>query len=156
MNARNSSLLLYIIAKLNPAAWDAIIPHGPQISVASREYLIAMALKGFSAELGKHAVAEKLAGIQKTLVKFSGERLAAEFDDDNWCGTRVPHIPIPFPGPDPSPWSSLSWAMLNPQPLPPREVPKEIGGYLTMLAQATSLGSVAKELETLGGELLRG
>ena len=78
MNARRSSLLLYIIAKLKPEAWDAIHPHGPRVSIASREYMIAMALKGFASELGNRGIAGKLAGAQKALVKFAAGRLAAD------------------------------------------------------------------------------
>ncbi|MEA3211342.1 MAG: hypothetical protein QOE70_4399 [Chthoniobacter sp.] len=152
MNARKSSLFLFLIGRLKPEAWDAIHPHGPRVSIASREYMVAMAVKGFSSELENRAVVQKLAGVQKTLVKFATERLAADYDDDNWCPTgRVP-IPIPVPGPL---GFSFDEVMLNPQPLPPKELQKEIGGYLVMLAGATSLASVAKELEAVGKSLLR-
>src|SRR6476620_6236990 len=117
MNARRSSLFLYIIGKLKPQAWDAIHPHGPRVSLASREYMIAMAVKGFAAELSNRAVARKLTGVQKTLVKFASEGFAADYDDDNWCPTgRVP-IPIPEPGPF---GFSFEEVLLNPQPLPPK------------------------------------
>jgi hypothetical protein len=73
MNPRRTSIFLYLIAKMRPEAWDAIIPHSPQVSVASREYLIAMALKGFSAELSNKALAQKLTGIEKSLVGSSAQ-----------------------------------------------------------------------------------
>jgi hypothetical protein len=152
MNSRRSSLFLYIIGKLKPQAWDAIHPHGPRVSIASREYMIAMAVKGFASELGNRVVARKLAGVQKTLVKFASERIAADYDDDNWCPTgRVP-IPIPEPGPF---GFSFEEVLLNPQPLPPKELQREIGGYLLVLSGATSLEGVAKELETIGSSLIR-
>jgi hypothetical protein len=152
MNARRSSLFLYIIGRLKPEAWDAIHPHGPKVSIASREYMIAMAVKGFASELSDRAVGRKLAGVQKTLVKFANERIAADYDDDNWCPTgRVP-IPIPEPGPF---GFSFEEVLLNPQPLPPKELKREIGGYLLVLSGATSLQGVAKELETIGSRLIR-
>ena len=40
-----------MIAKIRPEAWDAIIPHSPSVSVTTGRIVIAMALKGFSAEL---------------------------------------------------------------------------------------------------------
>lgn len=157
MNARKSTFFLYLIGKLKPAAWDAIIPHGPKVSLASREYMIAMALKGFSAEVKNRAVAKKIASIQQVLVKFASERLAQDFGDDDWCGTSGPkRFPFPIPDPDPIPWFSFSDVMLNPQPLPPKDQQKEIGGYLLMLSEATTLESVAKDLQSVGNGLIRG
>ncbi len=152
MNARRSSVFLYVIGRLKPEAWDAIHPHGPRVSIASREYAIAMAVKGFASELRDRAVARKLAGVQKALVKFAGERLAAEYEDDDWCPTGKVPIPVPQPGPF---GFSFEEVMLNPQPLPPIELPREIGGYLLMLSAATSLKGAAKELETIGSGLMR-
>ena len=160
MNARHSTLHLYLIAKINPQAWDAIIPHGPKVSPAAREYLIAMALKGFSAELSNRAVSARLAGIQKRLVESAGSRLAADYGDDDWC-PRPWHIkiPIPVPGPrrpDPAPWfSSFAEVMLNPQPLPPKAAQKEIAGYLLLLSEATANQEAAKELQAIGNSLMR-
>jgi hypothetical protein len=152
MNARRLSLFLYIIAKLKPEAWDAIHPHGPRVSIASREYMIAMAVKGFASELSNHVVARRLAGLQKTLVKFASERIAADYDDDNWCPTGG--VPVPIPGPGPFGFS-FEEVLLNPQPLPPKALRREIGGYLLALSGATSLEGVAKELETIGSSLIR-
>jgi len=152
MNARSTSRFLYLIAKLKPEIWDAIHPHGPRVSSASREYLIAMAIKGFESELSEYADVGKMADLQKTLVNFAGERIAADFEDDNWCGTGRP--PIPLPGPR-SFGFSFDEVMLNPQPLPPKELQREIGGYLLMLAEATSVEGVAKELGRIGNGLVR-
>jgi len=152
MNARSTSRFLYLIAKLKPEIWDAIHPHGPRVSSASREYLIAMAIKGFESELSEHTDVGKMADLQKSLVKFAGERIAADFNDDNWCGTGRP--PIPLPGLR-SFGFSFDEVMLNPQPLPPKELQREIGGYLLMLAEATCVEGVAKELERIGNGLVR-
>ena len=148
MNPRSTTIFLYLLAKIRPEAWDAIIPHSPQVSVASREYLIAMALKGFSSELPNKAVSEKLGAIQKTLVTFAGQQLSADFEDDNWCGT-------PYPGKHgPGPLASFEDVMLNPQPLPPKELERQIGGYFVMLSEATSQHAAANELRSLGNSLL--
>jgi hypothetical protein len=152
MNPRSTSRFLYFIAKLKPEIWDAIHPHGPKVSLASREYLVAMAIKGFESELSQHTNVATLAALQKTLVKFSAERIAADYDDDNWCGTGRP--PIPLPGPRPFGFS-LDEVSLNPQPLPPKELQREIGGYLLMLSEVTSLEGVAKELGNIGKGLVR-
>ena len=116
-----------------------------------------MALKGFSSEVKNRAVAKRLTGIQQALVKFASERLAQDFGDDDWCGTPGPkRFPFPIPDPDPIPWFSFSDVMLNPQPLPPKDLQKEIGGYLLMLSEATTLEAVAKDLESVGNGLVRG
>ena len=155
MNARKTSMFLYLVAKIRPEAWDAIIPHGPKVSLASREYMIAIALKGFSSELDNRAVTQKLRAVQKTLVNFAGAQLAANYGDDDWCGTPWPgKFPVPFPEPGPFPWFSFGDVMLNPQPLPPKELQKEIGGYLLLLSEATSQDVVAKDLRSLGSTLL--
>jgi hypothetical protein len=148
MNARSTSRFLYILAKLRPEMWDAIIPHGPKVSNASREYMIAMAIKGFESELDPRAHNGRLAELQKTLVTHASERFAADYDDDNWCATGRPR-------PGPHPFGFLSdEIMLNPQPLPPKELQREIGGYLLMLSEATALNDVSKELESIGNALL--
>lgn len=155
MNARKTSMFLYLVARIDPRAWDAIIPHGPKVSIAAREYMIAMALKGFSAELNNRAVSGKLATIQKRLVESAGSRLAADYGDDDWCGTPWPKkFPFPFPEPGPFPWFSFSDVMLNPQPLPPKALGKEIGGYLMLLSEATGNEAIAKDLKSIGNSLI--
>src|SRR5688572_14668635 len=119
MNARKSTAFLYFLGKLQPKAWDALFPHGPRLSRAGREYLIAQSIKGFAGEIMNRAISTKLAGIQKRLVEASAKSLVADYGDDDWCPTR-PKPPIPFPEPGPFPWFSFSDVMLNPQPLPPK------------------------------------
>lgn len=152
MNARNISMFMYMIAKMKPQIWDVIGPTGLKVSPASREYMIAIALKGFSSELGNKVDTKKLVSIQHTLVKFASDNLASGYVDDDWCGT-LGKVPIPVPVP--TPWSSHAEVMLNPQPLPPAELQKEIGGYLLLLSEATSQQDVAKDLQSIGNSLLR-
>lgn len=157
MNARSTSLLLYLLAKIKPEAWDAIIPHGPKVSVGARDYLIALAIKGLSAELKAPAAVKKLTDIQKRLAGHAAGRLEADFDDDNWCGTPWPR-PFPWPGPslDSSLWSPFSEVMLNPQPLPPKELQKQIGAYLVLLSEATSSKEIGGQLAEVGRSLSGG
>jgi len=153
MNAEQISILLYLHVRIPPEAWDAIFPQGPKVSVAAREYMIAMALKGFSAKLSNRKVLRQLREIQTALVSFAGGQLAADYDDDDWCGTRWPGK---FPVPHPWPWLLVS-NELNPQPEPPAPVmSKQIGGYLLLLSQATSQKEAAKQLETIGKTLVGG
>lgn len=154
MNARKSSMFLFLMSKLKPGALDAIIPHGPKVSGATREYLIAMAIKGFSAELNDREISGKLGRIQKMLVEVAGRRLVADYGDDDWCGTPWPKR-FPPPEPDPFPWFPFTTVTLNPQPLPPRALQKEIGGYLLLLSEATSHKDASKALQTLGNRLMR-
>lgn len=149
MNPRRTSLFLYLLARVRPEAWDAIIPHGPKVSPASREYLIAMALKGFGSELANKNASQKLGAIEKTLVAFAGQQLSTSFDDDDWCGTPYPGK---FHGPGVLSW--LDEVALNPQPLPPRDHEREIGGYLVMLSEATRQAAAAKDLLALGNSLM--
>ena len=153
MSARKLSIFLYLISKMKPQISDAINPHGPKVSRASREYMIAMALKEFSSELDDRANEQKVVNVQQTLVKFAGQQLAAEYGDDDWCGTPWKRFPIP--GPHPFPWFWFDEVMLNPQPIPPKELQKEIGGYLLLLSESTSLDEVAKDLQSIGKGLLK-
>jgi hypothetical protein len=40
-------MFIYMAAKTSRETWDAIIPHWLRVSHASRNYMIAMALKGY-------------------------------------------------------------------------------------------------------------
>jgi hypothetical protein len=161
MNARKSTAFLYFLGKLNPRAWDALIPHGPKVSRASREYFAAQCIKGFAAELNNRSLAPKLLDIQHRLAESAAKTLVADFDDDNWCGNfpKPPHplpIPVPVPDPEPYPWLAGSEVMLSPQPLPPKERQREIGGYLSMLSEITSLDDVARDLQSIANTLMGG
>ena len=152
MNARRSSLFLYIIGKLQAGSLGRNSSARPQSVRRLTGVYDRDGGQRVASELRNRAVARKLAGVQKALVKFASERIAADYDDDDWCPTgRVP-IPIPVPGPFGSLFEEV---LLNPQPLPPKELQREIGGYLLMLSGATSLEGVARDLETIGRSLIR-
>ena len=99
--------LLSIVARMPPAAWDAIIPHGPRLGGASRGDLVALNpqplpprdpfLEG-AAELAHEAV--------RTAVGMSmrGESPAGFLHElvADWCDTPWPRKwPWPWPGPRP-------------------------------------------------------
>ena len=148
MNTKQLTMLAYLGARIPPQAWDAIFPMGPKFSTAAREYFIAQALKGFAARLRNPKIVGQLKTIQRALVGFAAGQLAADYDDDNWCGTP--------PRPHPWPWLLVS-DELNPQPEPPlTELAKETGGYLLLLSQATSQPEAAKQLEAIAKTLMGG
>jgi hypothetical protein len=76
-------------------------------------------------------------------VSHQGGRMAL---DDDWCGTRVPHQPLPHPLEVASYNSRFDQVMINPQPLPP-----EHGGNAFQLAGRAALdddwcGTVVRHL----------
>ena len=104
--------LLSVLARINPAIWDYIIPHGPVQghSFASRINEVALnpqplppeppeqTLQRVSAQIAQRiafaAIALEAAG------QDSGARMVSAAIDD-WCGNGRPPIPIPWPGPWP-------------------------------------------------------
>jgi hypothetical protein len=140
-----------VLGKLNPAAWDAIFPHGPVLSHGAAFRLRA---KGSEVELNPQplppkeqlllasaAVAHDIAFAAVSAEAAgtgSASRMVARAIDD-WCGTRPPRIPIPWPGPWPFPWPP------EPEPHPDWDI------GLSRVVGALSLASVASRLEE--GEL---
>ncbi len=96
-----ASQLLSIIGRIDPRAWDAIIPHGPVIRgpgdlvalnpqpLPPRERLLVGAAV-MAQDIGRIAVEQNVRG-----EKAAG--FVSEFIDD-WCGTPWPHK-WPHPGP---------------------------------------------------------
>jgi hypothetical protein len=94
MNARQTTAYLNFVVKLKPQAADAVYPHGPKVSRAGREYLIAHAIKGFAGELKNRALNTRLARVQKRLVvrraksrhRFRWRRLVPDAPADSLAG----------------------------------------------------------------------
>ena len=101
------SQLLSFIGSINPRAWDAIIPHGPQIRVTSRFDRVALnpqplppreAFLVGAAEMA-HEVVRAATALGANEERSIG--LVSELIDD-WCGTPWPRKwPWPWPGPRP-------------------------------------------------------
>lgn len=109
-----SAQLLSIIARMNPAIWDAIIPHGPRMS--SRVDQVALNPQPLPPKeallVGAAEMAHRVAGlaIEAELRGESATGFVREFIDD-WCGTPWPRKwpwpwpgPHPIDGPSPEPW----------------------------------------------------
>ena len=82
----------------------------------------------------------------------AGYAFRSQADGRNHGAGAQVFLDVPRPGPF---GFSFEEVMLNPQPLPPKELQRQIGGYLLMLAGATSLKDVGQELETIGTGLIR-
>ena len=48
MSLSSNAFLVYMITKVKPEAWDAIIPHGPKISVGTRDVVSSMVVKSIA------------------------------------------------------------------------------------------------------------
>jgi len=104
--------LLSVLARINPAIWDYIIPHGPAQghSFASRINEVALNPQPLPPEPPPEKlqrisalVAHQIASAAITLEasgQDGGARVisAAVYE---WCGNGRPPIPIPWPGPWP-------------------------------------------------------
>jgi len=106
--------LLVSLGKINPAIWDAIIPHGPVLSVISKSSpasevalnpqpippreKLELASAWVAKEIARAAIAAEAAGSD------GASTIVARAIDD-WCGTPHGRLPIPWPGPWPYPWT---------------------------------------------------
>jgi hypothetical protein len=136
--------LLAVLGRINPAAWDAIIPHrqtpvalsGP-VSRASEVELNPQPLPPKEALLlASAAVAQDIA-FAAVAAEAAGTDTAARIVDravDDWCGTGRPRVPIPWPGPWPFPWPP------DPEPHPEWDI------SASRVVGALSLASVASRL----------
>jgi len=116
-NNGERSRLLTVLGRINPAAWDAIIPHGPRIS----RFSAIREASNVAAELNPQPLPPKsellfasvevahdiaFAAVSAEAAGTEGaSRLVARAIDD-WCDTRRPGMPIPWPSPWPFPWPS--------------------------------------------------
>ena len=138
--------LLSVLARLNPAIFDYIFPHGPAVAhtFASRISEVALnpqplppepppeRLQRVSALVAHNiafaAIAAEAAG------QGSGARMISSAIDD-WCGNGRPPIPIPWPGPWP-----FAFAL--------DAVPKDLDVATSRLVGALSFAAVAQRMGT--------
>jgi hypothetical protein len=98
--------LLMVIGRINPRAWDALIPHGPAIRQASRFERVALNPQPLPPREAFLVAAAQLANeVVRAAVALGGREgnagLVSELVDD-WCGTPWPRRwPWPWPGPRP-------------------------------------------------------
>jgi len=138
--------LLSVLARLNPAIYDFIFPHGPAVAhaFASRISEVALnpqplppepppeRLQRVSALVAHNiafaAIAAEAAG------QGSGVRMISSAIDD-WCGNGRPPIPIPWPGPWP-----FAFAL--------DDMPKDLDVATSRLVGALSFAAVAQRMST--------
>jgi hypothetical protein len=137
--------LLAVLGKINPAVWDAIIPHGPvqhrsvvrslrpgaelvalnpQPLPPAESFLVESA--AVAHDIAYAAISAQAAGTD-AVSRIVGEAI------DEWCGTHP--RPIPWPRPWPFPWPP------EPEPHPDWDV------GASRVVGALSLASVAARLD---------
>jgi len=149
MNLTSITSFLAYAAKLNPAIYDAIHPQGPILSEGSRDVMASMVIKSVAKRVNEPSIEKELQLAGKNL--FEAGLKSMSFEDDDWCGIRVPHRF--YPQPQPSFLNFGEERMLNPQPLPPREH-VYLGALLTMLADAVSVENVRDALRRIGTSMM--
>lgn len=115
--------LAAVLGRINPSAWDFIIPHGPILSRANAAISFGATLAGphaHAAELNPQPLPPKdelvLASVAVSRdiafaalsAEAAGSHGAAKIVTsavDEWCGNGRPRGPIPWPGPWPFPWA---------------------------------------------------
>ena len=108
-----AAAFLTVLGRIPPEAWDAIVPHGPRISIRNLADLVALNPQPLppreSYLVAAAEMAHSVAGLAvEADVQGEQSRFVSEFIDD-WCGTPWPKKwPSPWPGPKegpfPEPW----------------------------------------------------
>jgi hypothetical protein len=139
--------LLAVLGRINPAVWDAIIPHGPAVRVAlnpqplppKEAFLAASAATAH--DIATAAIYTEAAGLD------TAPRLVAEAVDD-WCGNSP--RPIPWPHHWPLPWPP------EPEPHPDWDIAaSQVVGALSLASAASRLGDgPARDALAKGAEQL--
>jgi hypothetical protein len=142
MKKINFFRLLVILGRINPAIWDAIIPHGPahaalsaaaagsEVELNPQPLPPAPALQVASAKVAKE-IAQAAIAAEASGHEGASKIVARAIDE--WCGTPPGHAPIPWPGPWPFPWK------------PDRQDP-ELDVEASQLVGALTLASIASRM----------
>ncbi|WP_255768593.1 hypothetical protein [Pseudarthrobacter sulfonivorans] len=136
----NYITLLAHIARINPAIWDAIHPHGPLIrqrydAVALNPQPLPPKENGERLQLEAGFMARELVrlAVEADLRGDDPIRMVREVIDD-WCGTPWPRKwPFPWPGPGPGPTD-------GPQPEPWQINAGRVVGATVFASYASRLG----------------
>ena len=138
--------LLSVLARINPAIYDYIYPHGPVQTrgFASRIDEVALNPQPLPPEppperlqrvsaLVAHNIASAAIAMEAS-GQDAGARMVSSAIDD-WCGNGRPPIPIPWPGPWPFAFDLVT---------PPKDLDiaaSRLVGALTFAAVASRMGS---------------
>jgi hypothetical protein len=134
--------LLLALGRINPAIWDAIIPHGPVLASFSKaspgsqvELNPQPIPPGHELELASAKMANQIAhaAIAAEAAGNEGATRIVSRAVEEWCGTPPGHRPIPWPGPWPFPWTTG-----------PRD--PELDPHASQIVGALTLASVASRM----------
>ena len=158
MSLSSNAFLIYLITKVKPEAWDAIIPHGPKISVGTRDVASSMIIKTVAKAIVDPKLSYELDKLGKSLFEQGTTTMSASYDYDDWCGTPYPHhwpLPFPFFEFEQTAFTSIAdEVMLNPQPLPPHDQ-RYFGGVLSLVALSVSSKEIGAQLNKISEQLLK-
>jgi hypothetical protein len=142
--------LVSVLGRINPAAFDAIFPHGPipfRAGAAGRLAPNASeinpqplppkdALLVASATVARDIAFAALSAEAAGNADGAGRLIKSAVDE--WCGNGRPRFPIPWPGPWPFPWPP------EPEPHPEWDVvASRVVGALSLAAVASRLSNGA-------------
>ena len=140
--------LLSVLARINPAIWDYIIPHGPvqghTHTFSSRIDEVALNPQPLPPEPPPEKL-QRISALVAHQIAFAAIALEGAGQDggvrmisvaiDDWCGNGRPPIPIPWPGPWP-----FAFAL--------DAVPKDLDVAASRLVGALSFASLASRMGT--------
>jgi hypothetical protein len=152
--------LLAAMGRINPAAWDAIIPHGPVQRIASASSLadevalnpqplppreeLQFAAARVANEIASAAISAEAAGMGEEAHRIVDAAI------DDWCGTGTGHHHFPWPHPWPVPWH-----LQDPDPHQSAIATARLVGALTLASTASRMdGGHAKDALAHGAEQL--
>jgi hypothetical protein len=143
--------------KIPPEAWDAIFPHGPNISQGLIELMTAEVVRDIAGKVKIPGVKAKLMTIGKGLAGFSERGIIQGWEDGDIC----PPWPRPFPWPwfdsfepVPEPWKEK----LGPHPEPWRLGAIEqviLADLVLSLAGVTTSKEFSTQLAEVGVAMLK-
>lgn len=139
--------LAQLIGHLNPAAWDALVPHLPfSYSDAHVDLLAADLVRQVSVELTDKALKQQVFSLSQQMARTASAGLVATWDEpgDELC----PRWPYPFPFPHAQDWLRLLAAKPQPDPWQPISSAEQVQ-LAYVLTQAASLTTDAAATKSL-------
>ncbi|MFB7471737.1 hypothetical protein [Kitasatospora sp. NPDC056184] len=159
---RRSVTLVSLVGRLNPAAWDGLIPHEVAHGAALGSRLAARADDdGDAAGLNPQPLPPVAAALRLSVARTVGavanaaitarvsggdaRQILAEVGDD-WCGT--PHGRVPWPRHWPLPWPPT-----GPLPIDPGYATPAVQAQAALAFQGYANGIADEQLQSALGEL---
>ncbi|RSK37225.1 hypothetical protein [Hymenobacter metallilatus] len=150
MNAKAVALhsKIQLVGAINPAAWDALIPHSHFVFTDAHVNLLAADLvRQISSQLTDPSLREQTFGVSQQMARSAASGLAASWEPgDELC----PPWRWPFPHPHGLEWLEQLEQVLKPQPQPWKSIGAaeqvQLAYQLTQVAALTSEASFSLEL----------